>query len=138
MNTPVYTSKAEGFRPAEEIAALRPIPEPKPRRKRKTELRQVTNGIVCFCGERFGESDALDFMLHMRAEVGEDLAVLETSESASNAAARRRYSTDPEYRERQRARSTARARERYASSDPEERTRYTAPRECARPRAARN
>lgn len=74
---PVYTSKAEGFRTAEEIAAMRPIADPKPRAPRKPgnpALRQVTNGIACFCGERFGESQALEFMLHLRAEVGGELA----------------------------------------------------------------
>ena len=99
---PVYTSKAEGFRPTREIESLRPMAEPKPRAPRKAAnpaLRQVTNGIVCFCGERFGESQALEFMLHLRAEVGEVLEWAGSKRTVIREASRRRRA-DPETRER--------------------------------------
>lgn len=68
---PRYTSTADGFRTAEEIAALRPVAPARPRSPReKTEKREVTSGIVCFCGERFSEDRALEFMLHLCAEAG--------------------------------------------------------------------
>lgn len=141
---PVYTSKADGFRTAEEIAAMRPITEPKPRAPRKAAspaLRQVTNGIVCFCGERFGEHQALEFMLHLRAEVGDLADYRERRRRPGRVAAmsperietrrerdrrnrereRIRMAEDPAYRERvmeRRRRDTARKRQRYAT-DPE-------------------
>lgn len=62
-----------------DLMALRPARE-SPRRQRaraKGPRREVTSGIACFCGERFAESQALEFMLHLRAEVGDELQVLE-------------------------------------------------------------
>ena len=92
---PVYTSTADGFRTAEEIAALRPMAEPKPRAPRKTTAKpSVSSGIVCFCGVRFSEAQSLEFMLHLRAEVGEDLAVLERLRDRRRKDSRRRYA-DP-------------------------------------------
>jgi len=55
-------------------AAIDGAPVRRPRKPRSAPvLREVTSGIVCFCGERFGESQALEFMLHLRAELGETL-----------------------------------------------------------------
>lgn len=162
---PRYTSKAEGFRTAEEIEAMRPMAEPRPRAPRKAPnpgLRQVTSGIVCFCGERFGEHQALEFMLHLRAEVGEDLAALERRrardrerrrenrtdpvrrelEAAYMREWRARKLADPEYREyRREQKNTARRklradpeyRERENAADRERRARKKAEREAAQP-----
>ncbi len=68
------TSSAGRTLDQRDLASLRPqiAPKPKPRRAAPV-LREVTSGIVCFCGQRFGESEALEFMLHLRAEVGEVL-----------------------------------------------------------------
>lgn len=86
-STPVYTSTAEGFRDAKEIAGLRAIPEARPRAPRKqAEKRVVSSGMVCFCGERFSEAQALEFMKHLRAEVGGELAVLERVRAAHRVA----------------------------------------------------
>lgn len=101
---PVYTSKAEGFRTAEEIEAMRPVAAPKPRAPgtaSNPRLRQVTNGIACFCGERFGEHQALEFMLHLRAEVGDVLKWREHTLSRERIKNRER-NKDPEYRRRKR------------------------------------
>lgn len=84
---------------------MRPMAEPKPRAARKgagPALRQVTNGIVCFCGERFGESQALEFMLHLRAEYGEELGILERRRKYEREYWPRRRREDPEYLERER------------------------------------
>jgi hypothetical protein len=119
-SVPRYTSKAEGFRTAEEIAAMRPVAAPKPRALRKAGnpgLRQVTNGIVCFCGERFGEAQSLEFMLHLRAEVGEHLARAERLRAYSRNY-HKEHSTDPEWRKARSVRETARAAARKAT-DPE-------------------
>jgi hypothetical protein len=115
---PVYTSTAEGFRDAKEIAGLRAIPEARPRAPRKAPVkRAVSSGIVCFCGERFAESQALEFMLHLRAEVGEVLEWRERFLTQNRLAVRRyrdeniervreqrerqsRLSQDPEWRKR--------------------------------------
>jgi len=64
------------------VSALSPLdeaidgtPKSKPRRPRSAPvLREVISGIVCFCGERFSEGQALEFMLHLRAEVGDTLS----------------------------------------------------------------
>ena len=117
-SVPRYTSRAEGFRTAEEIEALRPIAEPKPRAPRKAgnpALRQVTNGIVCFCGERFGESQALEFMLHLRAEVGEVLEWRERKLRQDRERYAARYA-DPEFRQLQRERDRD-YRERIAAAE---------------------
>lgn len=74
----------------------------------------VTSGIVCFCGERFSEDQALEFMKHLRAELGRDLAILERQRKRW----RERYAADPEkFREKQRARSSR------SRADPEKRRR---------------
>jgi len=120
-STPVHTSKAEGFRSAEEIAALRPMIESAPRPRKPTVLREVTNGIVCFCGERFGEAEALEFMLHLRAEYGEDLVKLERARAWHREYMRNRRATDPEFAERVRAQGRVSHQRRMA--DPETRAR---------------
>lgn len=55
--------------------------------------------MVCFCGERFGQSEAIEFMLHVRAEVGERVATLERRRDRSRAA-NARYRQQPEAQER--------------------------------------
>jgi hypothetical protein len=81
----------------QELASWRPAKEsPKPERQTaKPTFRAVTTGIACFCGERFGESQALEFMLHLRAEVGENLAQLERFRD-SHRRASRKYAEKPE------------------------------------------
>src|SRR6266705_1062633 len=69
-----HTSSPERTLEQRDLESLRPARENAPRPRKPSVLREVTNGIVCFCGERFGESQALEFMLHLRAEVGEVLA----------------------------------------------------------------
>lgn len=79
-----------------EMATLRPAVAA-PKRPRKPPVkREVTNGIVCFCGERFAESQALEFMLHLRAEYGE---VLDWRERRREAVAK--YNRRPDIRTRQ-------------------------------------
>lgn len=138
-----------------DLAALRPA-SPRPRRPRgpAAPAPETGHGIACFCGERFGEGQALDFMLHLRAEVGEDLRLLRNvrrwrAATASRpeyrarqaAAARERRATDPEWRDERnrkgreyKARPEVRERrrkldaERYAAqaADPERRERRNA------------
>ena len=109
-----------------DLAALRPAAPPRPRKPRTAPpLREVTSGIVCFCGERFGEAQSLEFMLHLRAEVGEDLALLDRWRRSRREGQRRRLS-DPEYRARHVAQGNKSRRERMA--DPEYRARVNAQR----------
>lgn len=93
-----------------DLAALRPARENAPRQRKPAVLREVTSGIVCFCGERFGESQALEFMLHLRGEVGADLEILERRRQRDRDL-KQRHGADPEYR----ARQNASHRERYAT-----------------------
>jgi hypothetical protein len=110
-STPVYTSTADGYRDAKEIAALRPVAPAKPRAPRKRSAPiSVSTGIVCFCGERFSEAQSLEFMKHLRAEYGEVLEWRERTLTRGREAHRTRYA-DAEYRER----ANARRRERWAS-----------------------
>lgn len=146
---PRYTSTAEGFRDAKELAALRPVRENTPRSRKPRVLREVTSGIVCFCGERFGEAEALEFMLHLRAEVGEVLAWREhvlgsrrianmtPAEIEQQRARKRAENMTPEQLERKNALKRAAAQRR--RSDPEYRERENARhRDCrARKKAAR-
>ena len=96
---------------------------------------EVTNGIVCFCGERFGEPQALEFMLHLRAEYGEVLewrerqrairrkyAIKPEVREQRNALLRQQYRDDPEYRARKDERNRQYKRDRRAT-DPEYRAR---------------
>ena len=97
---PVWTSTADGHRDKREIAGLRVIPQPKPRAPRKAPVkRDITTEITCFCGERFQLAQAKEFMLHLRAEVGE---VLDWKENLrkSQRASHKRYREKPEIRER--------------------------------------
>lgn len=131
-----------------EMAALRPAVAA-PKRPRKPPVkREVTNGIVCFCGERFAESQALEFMIHLRAEVGADLAVLQRRREyhsdyyrerrkdpeyrARESEQQRERRKDPGYRARQRESNRASRRERM--KDPEYRARQN---ELARRRKAK-
>ena len=100
-----------------ELAALRPaVPGPARPRKAPVPAAQVTSGIACFCGERFALAQALEFMIHLRAEVGADLARLERQREYYRERDRERRK-DPEWRERERERD----RERW--KDPEWRAR---------------
>jgi hypothetical protein len=95
-------------------AAIDGAPVRRPRKPRSAPvLREVTSGMMCFCGERFPESRALEFMRHLRAEVGEKLdwadRVREKTRQREMRYRNKRYAEDPEYRER----AKARARERY-------------------------
>lgn len=116
---PVYTSKAEGFRLEAEIEALRPIPTPKPRKPRSASaLREVTSGIVCFCGERFWEGEGENFLRHLRDEVGEDLAMVQRLKARykrhndkrdpvqRREQQRERYASDTEYRDYRRRKAS--------------------------------
>jgi hypothetical protein len=103
---------------------MRPAAPAKPRTPRKqAEKRAVTGGIVCFCGERFTESQALEFMLHLRAEVGEVLEwrrnFKERHRKSCRGYRQRRWREDPEFRAKETARTTSpeaneKRRERYA------------------------
>lgn len=137
----VGTSSSERTLDERELSSLRPAKQNAPRPRKPTVLREVTKGIACFCGERFGEHQALEFMLHLRAEVGDDLAYLEgirsyrkarweqirqnpqraAQERARVAESARRRRSDPEARERENARRRSRRR-----SDPEYRERQNA------------
>jgi hypothetical protein len=155
-SVPRYTSTAEGFRDAKELARLRPVKANAPRpRKPAGKPAVVASGIVCFCGERFSEAQSLEFMKHLRAEVGRDLALVNRRRAyyrewmkeyskrpgvreRATERERERIATDPEYRERRhaaarersrnpevRARANERKRERIAT-DPEYRDRVYA------------
>lgn len=97
-------SSAERTLDARELASWRPaIPKAAPRSRKPSVLREVTNGIVCFCGERFGESQALEFMLHLRAEVGEDLDRVDRRRRRDRERQGERYASDPDYRDQKNA-----------------------------------
>ena len=67
-------SSAERTLDPRTLAAMRSAGQRKARQRRIAQpAPEVASGIVCFCGERFGEDRALDFMLHLRAEYGEVL-----------------------------------------------------------------
>jgi hypothetical protein len=111
----VGTSSAERTLDQRDLSSLRPARENAPRPRKPTVLREVTNGVVCLpehggkpCGRRFGEHQALDFMLHLRAEVGEDLTVLERWRERQRKQRNRRYATDPEVRRKKSERERAR------------------------------
>lgn len=126
----VGTSSSTRTLDQRDLAALRPMPAPRPRAPRKaTEKRVVSSGIVCFCGERFAESQALEFMLHLRAEVGSDLKVAE-SLRRRHREERRRISADPERAARRRERD--RKRQARLMEDPEYRARQRAIQNAAR------
>jgi hypothetical protein len=136
---PRYTSTADGFRTADEIAALRPVKANAPRpRKASAQRAMVSTGIVCFCSERFSESQALEFMKHLRAEVGDDLAVLERKRQSERRRTReylKRKAEDPEWREQSRARRRARERRRNENPEYHERQKERKRIEQARKRA---
>ena len=99
---------------ARDLASLRPARANTPRKKAKPVRREVTSGIVCFCGERFSEDRAL------RAEVGEVLEWREKILARARGGAakqRERMRSDPALR----AKRNERERRRYAErmADPE-------------------
>ena len=68
------TSGPERTLTQRELAAMRPAVETPRRQPRRVASRsEVTSGIICECGERFSEAQALEFMRHLRAEFGEIL-----------------------------------------------------------------
>lgn len=77
-----------------DLAAMRPAKENTRRPRKPSVLREVTSGIVCFCGERFGEHQALEFMLHLRAEVGETLSWVERKRRLMREQSRARRATE--------------------------------------------
>ena len=101
-------SSSERTLDARALASLRPARENAPKQQAKPVVHAVTNGIVCYCGRRFGEADALKFMLHLKAEVGDDLTHLEQRRAAAREQ-QQRWRSDPENR----ARKNQRARERW-------------------------
>ena len=112
-------SSAERTLDARTLAAMRSVAQRKGRQRRadpQSLVREVTSGIVCFCGERFSEDRALEFMLHLRAEYGE---VLEWQEKVRESWRRsqRRFTADPDNRAASNERRSRRQRERRA--DPE-------------------
>jgi hypothetical protein len=129
----VGTSSSTRTLDERDLSSLRPAKENAPRPRKPTVLREVTNGIVCFCGERFGESESLEFMLHLRAEVGEVLdwreryrerererhqkAWRDPEYRERQSRRKQQYAADPAYRERERERQRERNRKRWA--DPE-------------------
>ena len=114
----VGTSSSTRTLDERDLAALRPAIEVplRDRRRKPAALREVTSGVVCFCGERFGEHQALEFMLHLRAEVGEYLTRIERRRTVDRETARRRMA-DPATAEKVRARH--RESERRRRQDPE-------------------
>lgn len=140
----VGTSSAERTLDQRDLSSLRPARENAPRPRKPSVLREVTTGIVCFCGERFGEHQALEFMLHLRAEVGEVLDWRERTLTRKRELQRQmradperwerelvkareywqRRHADPQYRERELAKGREYQRQRYA--DPQYRERLNA------------
>lgn len=131
----VHSTSADRTRDAEEIASLRPVTVAKgPRSRPARRPTEVANGIVCFCGQRFTEAQALAFMLHLRAEVGEVLEWRAEVRRRGREYQRNRRATDPDWVEQKKANDRARyqdpevaehakaaARERYRqlAQDPE-------------------
>lgn len=68
-------SSAERTLDPRTLAAMRSAGQRKARQRRiaQSSAPEISSGIVCFCGERFEEDRALEFMLHLRAEYGEVL-----------------------------------------------------------------
>ena len=86
------------------LAALRPAAPRTRRTPRATSpAPEVSRSIACFCGQVFGEDQAIAFMLHLRAEVGDDLRLLANV---------RRWRTTTATRQAYRVRQARRHRER--------------------------
>jgi hypothetical protein len=120
------TSSATRTLTARELAAMRPGAVPKERAPRRPrEAPGIERSIACFCGEVFAEGQAVEFMLHLRAEVGDDLRLL-----AKVRQWRRNTTSRPEYRARARA---ARARKLADPAVREERNRRERERRAADP-----
>ncbi len=120
MNELRHTSSSERTLEQRDLEVMRPARENAPRPRKPSVLREVTTGIVCFCGERFGEQQALEFMLHLRAEVGEVLDWRERK-LRQKRESRRRVET-PEKRARKREHD--RLIQRRRMQDPEKRARH--------------
>jgi len=139
-----------------DLAAMRP--QVSPRRARRVPrpappalppASEIVGGVVCFCGERFAETQALEFMRHLRAEVQADMEVLarfrETRRKSEAAPKRRaakaqqqrvKYATSEEYRERRRMAARERMRRKRAEGWKAARTDRDREREQARRIAA--
>lgn len=98
----------------QQLAEMRPAIQSAPRPRKPRVPRELTSGIECFCGERFGEHQALEFMLHLRAEMGEYLRRVEHTRKYVREYQARRRTNDPEWRERRSAAIRARR-----ANDPE-------------------
>lgn len=106
---------------SEHVSAVSPLgeaidgaPRAGPRKPRSAPvLREVTSGIVCFCGEQFTEAQAIEFMRHLREEFAYDLEVLDRTRARWRRDNQKQMDK-PEQRERHRIRDNARHRERYA------------------------
>jgi hypothetical protein len=89
-------SSAERTLDPRTLAAMRSASQRKAaqRRMAQSPAPEVTSGIVCFCGERYAEDQALEFMLHLRAEYGE---VLEWQEKVRGywSKSKRKQAADP-------------------------------------------
>ena len=104
----------------EQVSAISPLheaidgsrrtvqPRQQHRSRSRSALREVTSGIICFCGEQFSETQALEFMLHLRAEVGADLQTLKKMRTDNAAYMRRKRASDPEWRAAKNAATRAR------------------------------
>lgn len=95
------TSSSTRTLTARDLAAMRPDRTGARQRRpaeRAREASAAVRGVVCLCGRPFGEDEAVEFMLHLRAEVGADLRLL-----AKVRQWRRRTVSRPEYRERRNA-----------------------------------
>jgi len=97
----------------EDLAAMRPALPPRPRKARakmpqrvSAPAEPVTVSVQCFCGRVFEQADAVEFMRHLREEVGDSL-----EELARIRRWRKATTSSPEYRQR----SAARKRERRAT-----------------------
>jgi hypothetical protein len=145
---------------AADLAAMRPQAPPRRRSRSRTAApaappvprasETVAAGVMCFCGQRFGPDQAVEFMIHLRAEVGEDLRQLDRfrenrrrSEStparkaAKAAQAREKYAASEEYRARRRAAARERMRRKRAAGWKPEVTPEQAERQRQRQNAAR-
>lgn len=86
----------------QDLAAMRPSLPPRPRKARakmpprvSAPAEPVTVSVRCFCGQVFEQADAVEFMRHLRDEVGDSL-----EELARIKRWRRTTTSSPEYRER--------------------------------------
>lgn len=101
---PRFTSKAEGFRTTEEIAALRPVREyRRPVRPPGKKPRGKIGTLCPICGAPF--YDMAEFGQHVWVEGGGVIKESNQRKAAASTRAKRRYATDPEFRARKAAQS---------------------------------